>query len=194
MGKIHEADMEIIPMECSSWDVLLNMAQENFSRPAYVYAILDYRVVFGWLADEKMMIHTEKQGGMEELTGTYVQELRIFNEEKELRVRRCAEGFRGRLLLDRKDNDSKDQISVMEEIQKLWGSVTNLEENWALLTSRRGEQIWVPAFSGEKYGLSQELGLKVKSYIQFQEAADKDELYRFFDERLCGICGWTGGE
>lgn len=197
MGKLQMTKSITEEIRGASWDQLLQKAADYFKNSAFVYAVMDQGVVLGWFADNKIEFHSGPEESGEEPVGDSVQELRVFDSMRELRVRRTREYFTGRIRTDGVElpaGESAEEISFMEEVQKLWGAIEVLEENWALLTSQRGSRIWVPMFQGENYKRFDLPGLKVRTYYTFPQAVDSSELYGISDERMCGICIWTGEE
>lgn len=189
-----------------------------FKDTAYLYLELDDKVLLGLyeghrfcfygdvFEDEKKLVSYEKK-----VTGTvavskewsseslgeiwdWVQRFILFNGEQELRLYRNGDCFHGRL---RRDIPCDDMIFVTDEEQKIWGSIVQVEENWNQVQSLRGSSIWVPSVSGNRDGkkrIGKSVGVQVRSYFDFPDAAEGRGLVIQADERMMGICPWPGEE
>lgn len=164
----------------------------RFPGPGTAYAILDYAVALGVLDEGGLRLGLGLERKVISPEVRYLQELRVFDEDREFRAIRVQDGFRWRLRTD----GQGDNASVLEETQKLWGSAAEdrateaLPGDWTLLRARRGSAILFPAqvpVHGEK-------GLIVRHYLDFGQTTaglQGGSLYRYSDERLAGLTDWT---
>lgn len=164
-----------------------NHALKLFPDAAYLYVVLDSEVVMGVFQNGKIRICLASGAKINYIPWEYMQELRIFNQNRELRIRRFQERFCGRL---RKDGEDGRESYIMDETQKLWGSVKRSEEGFHLLTSSRGSRIWVPEIIDNIGQIYQMAGIRVRTYMDFPPASEKKGLYRKEDTRFLGICPW----
>ena len=166
---------------------LLNTIQGHIKEKAFVYAVMDHAVALGLYGGGGIQIGLGPEKKAADLPLAYVQELRVFNAQKELRALRCADGFRWRV---REDQcvEQGGNIWHLDEKHKLWGSVQKEEDTgeWSLLREKRGSAILFPA----KLELQAEKALIVRNYIVFLRAKEENGVVHFIDERLCGFANW----
>ena len=166
---------------------LLNTIQGHIKENAFVYAVMDHAVALGLYGGGGIQIGLGSEKKPADLPLAYLQELRVFNAQKELRVLRSADGFRWRVREDQ-GPEQGGNIWHLDEKHKLWGSVQKEEDTgeWSLLREKRGSTILFPA----KLELHAEKALIVRNYIAFLRAEEEDGLVHFIDERLCGFTNW----
>lgn len=166
---------------------LARMIREQISGEAWVYAVLDQAVALGSYREGRIQIGLGLERKVIELPLDYVQELRVFNHQKELRALRCADSFRWRVREDR-ETEQGGELWCLDERHKLWGSVRKEEDSgaWSLLSEKRGSAVLFPA----RLKLHTEMALKVRNYLKFPRADEENGLVQFIDERLCGFAPW----
>lgn len=172
---------------------LLKLTKELFLEKAYVYVVMDYAVAFGVYKGGQFTLGVGEREVTEGLPWEYIQELRVFNEEKEMCLFRQGSILTGRTLLEVELEEIQNGISVVraEEIQKLWGSLSiKNHSGWYVLTSARGTRIQIPVFYQEELQeikIGTEIGLKVCRYFQTNIATGNISLK---DVRITGFCVW----
>lgn len=164
--------------------------KENFHK-AYVYIVMTDGVALGKYTTDKFEIRTRDGVTLNTIPWENVQELAVFDDSKELRIRKGLTGagrLSSRLLSDK---EGSGELYVMDEVQKLWGSIEASENGWTKLSSARGSRIWVPKIfcSGDRE--EKIVGLKVRKYLDFPKATENQGLTRQEDERFVGFCGWS---
>lgn len=203
-------------------------AETYFFAPAQVYAVFDNGVALGIYQNGRFTIRFGKEGfrqketeedySCSEFPWKYLQEIRVFNKDKEVRLRRRAGAFVGKVIEDgcqkvlpkehSEEDNSLKEIYYMDEDQKLWGSIKAKDGNWRLLESQRGSRLWVPFI--ENVEIDKWICIKVRKYMIFpdltkylqqedieQEKMESEEieqegLVRFLDERFLYFTGWPG--
>lgn len=145
-----------------------------------LYLVVDYGVFLGEIINKNIVLHKNSVPKED-----FIQEVRLFKDESEVKITRAKEGFVWR---KREDKDNKTpNIYVIDETHKLWGKVTKAEKEYSILTEDRGTTIVIP----KKYEICQEVGLVFRKYIAIQ---DKDFVmnqpfsYQIIDERLVKYC------
>lgn len=176
-----------------------------FPEQANVYAVFDYGVALGTFeggnfrirfGKEELQPEGDLQYSCELFPWKYLQEIRVFGEQEEVMLRRCATGFAGRKITDSgvslgTENDEIGKsaeaagegeiLYCIDEVQKLWGNVKcqenagfggeKLDHGWILLVDKRGSRIWVPALSGCRK-VNQWIGLKIRKYLLFPDLTE----------------------
>ena len=120
--------------------------------------------------------------------GSTYRNWRFFNQCQELRLRHVQNRFCGRYCVD--EDDAGLEIYFMDEVQKLWGNVELEEDGYYLLTSLRGSRLWVPVISDGQSRIHKQMGIRVRSYMDFPQASERKGLFWKKDERFLGICPW----
>ena len=174
-------EKELCPGEIESY------AKELFSDIAYLYAVLDSEVVMGVFQNGEFRICLVSGKKISSVPWEYVQEFRIFNQRGELRLRCYQNRFCGRF---REDGEGGRTAYIMDESQKIWGSVKRSEDGFHLLTSTRGSRIWVPEIIGHTGKIEGSAGVCVRTYMDFPPASEKRGLCLKEDVRFLGICPW----
>lgn len=171
---------------------LLDTIYEYIKGKAQVYVAMDHAVALGLYENGMIQIGLGLERKVEELPLAYVQELRVFDAQKELRALRFDDVFRWRLRVDQGTEPGSCTWSVLDEKHKLWGSVQKEKDmgTWSLLSEKRGSAIFFP----DKVGLHGEKALLVRNYIEFKKAEEENGLVHFADERLCGFVDWQDKE
>lgn len=150
-----------------------------------LYIVTDYDVFLGRTNKKDIEIY-----GSTVPKAIFIQEVRLFKEESEIKITRTKQGFIWRKRVDKESG--KTNLYHIDETHKLWGIVTSVEEKHAVLTESRGTTIGIP----KKFKDKQEVGLVFRKYIAIQ---DKDFVtnqpfsYQIIDERLVKYCEFKGG-
>lgn len=157
-----------------------------FPEQANLYAVLDFGVCFGLYDEDRFLIGIREQKEAVELEWKYLLELRIFNEEKELRLVPSETGWTGRLRRDPEDGEKEYHL---DEYQKLWGHVkkgpgTGIT-GWSLLTSERGTAIQIPMKTE-----GTEATLHVRRYMRIPDVKKGEELVFQKDIRMVRFYSW----
>lgn len=174
-------EKELCPGEIEGYAKML------FSDNAYLYIVLDSEVVMGIFRNREFRICLVSGKKISSVPWEYVQEFRIFNHSRELRLMRFQNRFCGRL---REDGGDGRTAYIMDESQKIWGSAKRSEDGFHLLTSTRGSRIWVPEIIDNTGRIEWLAGVRVRTYIDFPPASEKRGLYLKEDVRFLGICPW----
>ena len=176
-------------------------AGRYFPSTSYVYAAFYHGVALGRYENgvftirfgkEEMQSNEEVRYPLEKFPWEYLQEVRLFDETREVRLRRDGSRFAGRVIQDdlndkvdgsvenierdtvkdtKKEagNDTwKEPVYCTDEVQKLWGEVKHSDQGWCLLESKRGTRIWVPV----DFNVSRNdkwLGIRVRKYFSFPD-------------------------
>lgn len=149
--------------------------QEFFKdEKGFILAWLDYEVKVGFVYHGEMILYDHP------IEEEYLQEIRVFNEHRELHVRRWGNQFAGRLIVDDKDGE---RIDIFDEIHYIWGKVVGEENGWLKVSEKnRGFQIHIPFLSQQD--IPEKICYKVRNYLK----EDKDGQLFFDDARICGFC------
>ncbi len=147
----------------------------------FVYAVFDHAICIG-KSEAGTLSFKQYTGKTIEENLDFLQEIRIFNEEREFRAVRVDGQFRWRL---RMDNDEGEPTYYLDETHKLWGKAVNVQEDdWTLLKEERGTKLWFP----ENIKKDGEKGIVIRQYLAFGQNS-----YCFSDERLIGFVDWYEG-
>lgn len=112
-------------------------------------------------------------------------ELRAFNEEQELHIRRTADGkLQGRL---RRDGDGAE-VSVLEADQLLTGTDSDSEKEWSHLHEAEYGDLTVPG--SWQIDLRQRLAVTVRGYLSY----DQNGRAGVVDTRFVKLTAVEGGE
>lgn len=167
-------------------------AEQYFKSKAWIYAVLDYVVCFGVYEHQQFLLKPGNQKEFIPLEWQYLQELRVFDRNGELRLlsvkERWAGRFRGSVSAGgNTDRESKEYC--IDECQKLWGKAKAggiIDDSlWSLLTSDRGTRIWVPIRMKEQ----EEAAICVRRFMRVP-TADSPELVYQTDIRMMDFCIW----
>ncbi|MEJ9152467.1 type III-D CRISPR-associated protein Csx19 [Bacillus smithii] len=140
----------------------------------FILAWLDYEVKAGFVSQGEMIFYDHS------LEEEYLQELRVFNEKRELHVRRWEEQFVGRMIVDGGDGEYND---IFDEKHYIWGQVVEGENGWLKVSEKnRGFQIYIPSLS------QQDVPQKICYYVRNYLKEDDDGQLFFDDARICGFC------
>ena len=104
-------EKELCPGEIEGYAKML------FSDNAYLYIVLDSEVVMGIFRNREFRICLVSGKKISSVPWEYVQEFRIFNHSRELRLMRFQNRFCGRL---REDGGDGRTAYIMDESQKIW--------------------------------------------------------------------------
>ncbi|WP_341299984.1 CRISPR-associated protein Csx19 [Lysinibacillus sp. FSL H8-0500] len=139
-----------------------------------IYIMADDAVYFGQLDNGKIKLYNDAQ--FEE---SYVQEVRVFDESKELKLIRRNSEF---LWRTRKDSQGNGMI-YFDDTHKLWGRVAKSDGKWSVLQEGRGMKIAIPREFKEK----EHVVLVFRKYLAFQDwdlTIEQPFCYSIVDERL----------
>ncbi|GIP64009.1 hypothetical protein J32TS6_25640 [Virgibacillus pantothenticus] len=160
-------------------DELINFIKLNNGQ---LYVVTDYGVFLGEVASKIIKLYDQ-----EIPTAEFIQEVRIFNKDKEIKITRMHGEFVWR---ERKDTDNKKgKITRIDEKYLLWGQVEHLEKGWSILTEQRGSRIALP----HSYKKKQKVGLVFRKYIEFQDwdlVNEQPFAYHVVDDRLVEYQLW----
>ncbi|WP_343208485.1 type III-D CRISPR-associated protein Csx19 [Anaerolentibacter hominis] len=179
--------------EIKSWPDAEQKIKEYFTDEALLYLELDDKVMLGRYDKGKYHFYNKGFDKLEEMSES-LQRIILFTEQQELRLYRVKDQFYGRL---RKDCPEGNEIFAVDEEQKIWGSIQQVEKKWNMLRSRRGSTIWVPVFSENEAGkekVGKDMGIQVRKYFEFPDATEERGLVIQVDERMVGIYPWPHEE
>lgn len=192
--------------------------KDSFQDQAYLYLELDNKVLLGRYEGGEFQFygsplddgcvpssHKEAQSKPAMRAGEWssptlgrmwesIQRVIVFTKEQELRLCRTQAWFYGRL---RRDCPCGHTVSVIDEEQKIWGSIQQGTGKWHMVESRRGSRIWVPAepeVSGKGNRKGKSMGVLVRKYFEFPDATEGRGLAVQIDERMVGIYPWIDEE
>lgn len=160
-------------------DELINFIKLNNGQ---LYVVTDYGVFLGIVESNNIKLYDDEM-----LNPEFIQEVRIFNKDKEIKITRMQDEFVWR---ERKDTDhKKGEITRIDETYLLWGEVEQCENGWSILTEQRGSRIALP----HSYKKKQKVGLVFRKYIAFQDwdLVNKQPFtYHVVDDRLVEYQLW----
>jgi CRISPR-associated protein (TIGR03984 family) len=177
---------------------LLELVHQEMPEGSYAYAVMDHAVAVGlWSKGRLLLGYGETCEVKELIDWDYIQELRIFCTQKELRMVRMDGCFAWRLRVDEPLQDGV-YIDVLDETHKLWGHADGSAANgWTLLGSQRGSRIYFPS----ELSKGEERGLIIRNYISFElgdltdsQLQTNPNLYRYVDERFVDFVAWPMNE
>lgn len=169
-----------------------------------LYIVVDYGVFLGRVQDKEILLWRErllenepiqkKQFVVEtELPKTkYIQEVRIFDKNMEVKITRTQQGFVWRKRQDSEAETGEITLDYIDECYKLWGSVKKVGEDFSVLQEDRGTTIVIPG----KYEGDQKVGLIFRKYVSFQDrnfVTEQPFSYQIIDERLVTYCEFGEG-
>jgi len=133
-----------------------------FNAKAWAYAVMYHGVGIGlWCPDKQDLIfHPNVEFDWEDVT-----ELRVFDEEKELRFVRNENGE----LKERNSADIKyDEVRCAEYL--MYGTDASPEDEWTILTEDRGGELYFPTkLKDLKLGSEKVMWLGIRNYLRFTE-------------------------
>lgn len=181
-------------------DLVTEVLRQRFPSGAFAYAVLDYAVAFGKYEEGELYIGIGAEKRPASLNWEFLQELRIFDEEKELKLVKVNGSWTGRFRNDAEEVLKQD--CVLDQKQKLWGHIVKESgiPGWSILRSERGTVIQIPVEFDKNIGESQEAGLLVRRYIKYPPAFEEQEkevqkgLGYQEDVRLAGFALWGAEE
>lgn len=159
-----------------------------------LYVVVDYGVFLGRLQDKEILLLQKKQVAIEKEfpKAKYIQEVRIFDKDMEIKITRTQQGFVWRKRQDSENETGKMTLDYIDECYKLWGSITEVGDGFSVLKENRGTTIVIP----RKYEVNQQIGLVFRKYISFQDkdlVTEQPFSYQIIDERLVKYCEFKGG-
>lgn len=154
-----------------------NFELSNFEPyKGYFYlAHLDYKVILG-----KIDNYNDFSKFFNENT-KYLQNIRIFNQEKELYIFKKANKLMFRIREDIK-KENCELISATETYQILWGTKSEIINNKTRIFEDRGIEIILPFEIKELLSATKRIAIKTRSYIDFN-----NNQAEYIDSRLCGF-------
>ena len=164
---------------------------EWFPEQAKIYAVLDFGVCFGIYDKNCLLVGPEGYTKPTPLDWKYLQELRLFDKEKELLLVPSGDGWTGRIRRDVKEcaEDNKTGEYVIDECQKLWGKIERKGKEgipgWNLLVSGRGTKMQIPVDIAGK-----EVAIHVRKYMRIPDVEKEEELVFQNDIRMVDFCSW----
>lgn len=120
----------------------------------------------------------------EAVTPEYWQEIRVFNENEEIHLRRVGENFTGRY---RKDDNDNGTTAYVDSFSRFWGERTDASDGYVtLVDSSRKLRLVVPTGDGSLW-----YGLQTRNYV----GSDKDTgLSGYVDYRFVHIASAEEGK
>lgn len=150
------------------WLALIRFYRIKLSR---VLAYLNYKVLFGRVAADKLVFYENERFELR-----YLLELRAFDKNKELRLKRRDDKFFWRRRID----EAGVSGEAVEAEQVLWGKLRDIKkEGWQRLEEERGFSLIVPYSGGEA---GQRLEIKTRNYIGYNELGQAG----YVDSRFVG--------
>lgn len=151
-----------------------------------LYIVTDYEVFLGTVRDGQILLDRKDVP-----SPVFIQEVRVFIQEIEIKITRTAHSFVWR---KRQDLVGKDgPVDYIDECHKLWGSVTENNTQFLILKEDRGTTISVPK-TIELH--TEEIGLVFRKYISFHDKdfhKNQPFSYQIIDERLVKYCDFEKG-
>lgn len=179
---------------------ILDLIAEKFKQEAYAYVVLDYAVAFGEYcpAVREIRLGIGNETEARQLEWDYLQELRIFTTEAELKIVKIHNKYFWRL---RRSSDQGHDEYVVPRKEKLWGKI-NLKASgvadWIKLTSAQGSFIQIPVRGNDGTWGADEVWLKLCYYYEERDVEQHAQLVYQKDMRIEGFClpdnCKTGGE
>ena len=118
----------------------------------------------------------------------HLQELRVFNNESELRIWRDRKTYHGRVITDNKDAPEDKYGNCLEQEVKLWGtSAEKSSDRFIILAEDRGMRLalpvrWEDRFKKDIKGIN--AFLKERLYLKEN---DETGCVYIYDRRFCGL-------
>jgi CRISPR-associated protein (TIGR03984 family) len=134
---------------------MVNIQKKFNGESAWAYAIFYDSVQLGYWNGTELRFHyaTLNEGN--------VQELRVFNADKELRYVRLPDGS----LAERFIDDTGKAPDVSDLYYAVYGETNVREGDWTLRMEARGGQLAIPAVLDED---NTDLFLKIRNYFQWE--------------------------
>lgn len=182
-------------MKKMSMQEAVSLAAEKFPERAYLYAVLDDSVGFGLYENGHFCIGKGKETVPGALDWNYLQELRIFNRSRELRLI-CSEGeWYGRVREFMPGKLTRQEVREyrIEECQKLWGKINRREgiPGWTCLESERGTRLQIPVNMDDQN--ENEAAVLVLKFMRIPDVKKNEELVWQNDICLADFIPWKGG-
>jgi len=161
--------------------VLLNLLKEyNFNTSQIYWQSADH-VTFGLYTGENdgSLLFTDYVPEWE-----YLQELRVFNDESELRIWRYGKTYHGRIIAD-KEAINDESVNCLEQNVNLWGTyATKSSDQFIILQEERGMKLALPVKFEDRFNTGINAFLKERLYLN----VDDDTGCVFIsDRRFCGF-------
>jgi CRISPR-associated protein (TIGR03984 family) len=134
----------------------------GFLQNGQVVAYLYYKVLIGKVDQGRLEFYNE-----EKFNPQYLLQLRIFNQDRELHIRRKDAS---RFLLRYRLDDIGVPIEAVEACQVLWGrssEVASLQTGWVRLSEKRGVELILPCNKTPRKG--SRFWLKTRNYIGYND-------------------------
>ncbi|MGE5558336.1 MAG: CRISPR-associated protein Csx19 [Bacillota bacterium] len=148
--------------QINSW-LDLNQLAGCYIQDGWVVAYLNYKVLIGKIHQGRMEFYDK-----EEFDPKYLLQLRAFDQQKELHIRRKD---KNRFLLRYRMDDEGEPVEAVETCQVLWGRNKNfspLQQGWIRLAEERGVELILPWEQILNKG--SRMWLKTRNYIGHNEA------------------------
>lgn len=161
------------------------LLRENMAGDALVVLWLMQGIVWGKWKDGTLSLHPDENVAPEEagIPG-YWQELRVFNEDEELHLRRCDDAFTGRY---RRDEDQDGPNAYVDSFSRFWGEKQSAADGYVtLVDSSRKLRLVIPAEGNARW-----YGLQTRNYVGSDEATG---LSGYIDYRFVHIASAEEGK
>lgn len=142
----------------SSWSEL-NQLVGSFIQDGRMVAYLNFKVAIGKIRQGRLEFY-----GNEEFDPKYLLQLRVFDQDKELHIRRKGEH---RFLLRYRTDGEGEPVEAVEAYQMLWGRSRDDVPGWVRLSEKRGVELILPWDRTLKKG--SRLWLRTRNYIGYNE-------------------------
>lgn len=141
----------------------LNRLVDSFIQAGQAVAYLNHKVLIGKIHQSRLEFYNN-----EEFAPKYLLQLRAFNQDKELYIRRKGEN---RFLLRYRTDGEGEAMKAVEAYQVLWGRnkvfVSSQQQGWIRLAEERGVELILPWERMVNKGTR--VWLKTRNYIGFNE-------------------------
>ncbi|MHB2148285.1 type III-D CRISPR-associated protein Csx19 [Calditrichota bacterium LG25] len=138
---------------------LFDAAREHIQKKSSVVLYLDYEVRIGEFENGSIRFFHE-----DSFDPKFVQRMRIFNKDEELYIWRS-----GKKLFGRFRRDGKGDVSIVVEAnQVLFGTFTEVQNGWTLLSEKRGTFLIIPG-EFEANERRKRVAIRTRNYIGFME-------------------------
>ena len=163
-----------------SKDILLDILKGCKTAPVY-WQSADY-VTFGLYTGGDNRSFVFADGYTQDWE--HLQELRVFDNESELRVWRYGKKYYRRRIIDR-DAMSDKSGNCLEQEVKLWGTHAEKEGQFIILQENRGMKLALPIKWEDRFGKG--INVFVKERLYLKEDNDTGCVY-ISDRRFCSLC------
>ncbi len=161
------------------------LLRENMAGDALVVLWLMHGIVWGkWKGGALSLKPDENVTPEEAAASEYWQELRVFNEDEELHLRRVDDAFTGRY---RRDEGQDGPNAYVDSFSRLWGEKQSIADGYVtLVDSSRKLRLVVPTEDDARW-----YGLQTRNYI----GSDEDTgLSGYIDYRFVHIASAEEGK